>query len=199
MSQPENYQLEDIITLKSKEAVVKFRAGKFATGQKVENCDTAGEYSLGVVMDSNDAAGGTIGVLSEGFKKIVSGAAYADLANLAVDVDGKYRTATAGQVIVAIAMEQATAADQEKLVFLLELAQHRVASANIVALTDNSGGVASDTLAVITMPADTPASADALRDDLVANALPAIKNAVASLSAKVDAILAVLDAQGITL
>lgn len=64
------------------------------------------------------------------------------------------------------------------------------------ALTDNSGGTGSETLAVIAMPADTPASADALRDDLVANALPAIKNAIASLAAKQNAIIAAMKASG---
>ena len=62
-------------------------------------------------------------------------------------------------------------------------------------LTDNSGGTPDTTLAAvdveITDPADTPADADALRDDLVANAIPEIEaslttlaNAVASLTAQ---------------
>lgn len=67
--------------------------------------------------------------------------------------------------------------------------------ANVTALTDNSGGTSggSTVPAVgtsITAPADTPADADVLRDDLVANTLPSIegelsnlRNAVATLSA----------------
>ena len=62
-------------------------------------------------------------------------------------------------------------------------------------LTDNSGGTPDTTLAAvdvaITDPADAPADADALRDDLVANAIPEIEaslttiaNAVASLAAQ---------------
>jgi hypothetical protein len=56
------------------------------------------------------------------------------------------------------------------------------------ALTDNSGGGAADsTIGAIPNPADTPASADALRDDLVATTIPAVKDAIAELAAKVNA------------
>lgn len=58
----------------------------------------------------------------------------------------------------------------------------------VVALTDNTSGTANDTLQAITDPADSPATADALRDDLVANALPAIRNDLADLAAKVNAL-----------
>ena len=54
-------------------------------------------------------------------------------------------------------------------------------------LTDNSGGSSGgDTIAAITDPADTPASADALRDDLVANTIPEIKDAIATLAEKLN-------------
>lgn len=70
-------------------------------------------------------------------------------------------------------------------------------AATAATLTDNTGGSVSTTLAALTLsssmtgstggtadgawqtipdPTDSPASADALRDDLVANALPAIRN-----------------------
>lgn len=60
----------------------------------------------------------------------------------------------------------------------------------IEGLTDETGGAAGGTVPAIPDPADTPVTADALRDDLVANALPAIRDALASLSGKVNAILA---------
>lgn len=63
----------------------------------------------------------------------------------------------------------------------------------ITVLTDNSGGTANDTIAAIPDPADAPASADALRDDLVANTLPPLRDAVADLAAKVNALIADLD------
>lgn len=54
-------------------------------------------------------------------------------------------------------------------------------------LTDNTGGTATTTLAAINDPGDTPADADALRDDLVANFTPRVRNAIASLAAQSDA------------
>lgn len=65
-------------------------------------------------------------------------------------------------------------------------------------LTDNSAGTPDDTLVAMPDPADTPASADALRDDLVANALPAIRDNIASLNAQIAAINAALLAAGVT-
>lgn len=59
-------------------------------------------------------------------------------------------------------------------------------------LTDSTAGTANDTLQAVPDPADTPASVDALRDDLVANAIPAIRNNFADLAAKVNTILAAL-------
>lgn len=54
------------------------------------------------------------------------------------------------------------------------------------ALTDNSAGTANTTLQAIPDPTDTPATADALRDDIVANGLPAIRNNFADLAAMVN-------------
>ena len=45
----------------------------------------------------------------------------------------------------------------------------------------------------ITDPADSPASADALRDDLVANTIPEIKAALDALGAKLNALLLALE------
>lgn len=90
------------------------------------------------------------------------------------------------------------------------------AVADLTALTDNSGGTSgSGTVGAVgvtvTDPADTPADADVLRDDLVANTIPSmesrlteIRNAVATLAdynndlgAKVAALSAALRAAGI--
>lgn len=63
--------------------------------------------------------------------------------------------------------------------------------AAIVALTVTAlAGTASDVMEAIDDPADAPGTADALRDDLVANALPAIRNNLADLAAKVNALIA---------
>lgn len=50
------------------------------------------------------------------------------------------------------------------------------------ALTDNTAGTVSTTLAALPDPADGLLTADALRDDLVANLIPVLRNALASLA-----------------
>lgn len=59
-----------------------------------------------------------------------------------------------------------------------------VQAAAVNALTYGQGTGGGDTIANIDDPADSPASADALRDDLVANTIPDIRNAVRTLSDK---------------
>lgn len=59
-----------------------------------------------------------------------------------------------------------------------------------VALTDNTTGAANTTVEAIPNPADAPATADALRDDIVANVLPAIRNDFADVVAQVNALVA---------
>lgn len=61
-------------------------------------------------------------------------------------------------------------------------------TAATTALTDNTAGTANDTLQALPDPADTPATADALRDDLVANLIPALRNNYADLAAKCNAL-----------
>lgn len=56
-------------------------------------------------------------------------------------------------------------------------------------LTDNSAGTANDVIEALPNPTDSPATADALRDDLVAVFIPALRNNIADLTAKVNAIL----------
>ncbi len=65
-------------------------------------------------------------------------------------------------------------------------------SAAIASLTGTIGGTANDAMTAITDPADTPADADALREDLVTNVIPTIEANFTDLQAKVNAILAAL-------
>ncbi|MCK6475329.1 MAG: hypothetical protein L6Q35_00690 [Phycisphaerales bacterium] len=67
----------------------------------------------------------------------------------------------------------------------------------IADLTDNSAGTANSTIQAMADLTDSPATADALRDDIVTNLLPAIRNNVADLTAKVNAILAAIRNLGI--
>lgn len=54
--------------------------------------------------------------------------------------------------------------------------------ADMVALTDNSGGTADRTIQALTDPADAPVAADNLRDDLVANLIPELRNNFADIA-----------------
>lgn len=63
------------------------------------------------------------------------------------------------------------------------------ANPTAVALTDNTAGTANTTLQACPDPADTPASADALRDDIVANLMPALRNNFADLAASDNALI----------
>lgn len=58
-------------------------------------------------------------------------------------------------------------------------------------LTDSTGGVVDNithTMVALPDPADAPATADALRDDLVANLLPALRDNLALLTAQLNTI-----------
>jgi hypothetical protein len=59
------------------------------------------------------------------------------------------------------------------------------------AIADLAGtvGTANDTLTAVPVPADTPATVDALRDDIATNLIPAINNNFADVQAKLNAIL----------
>jgi hypothetical protein len=60
------------------------------------------------------------------------------------------------------------------------------------ALTDSTGQTPDNTIENVPDPADTPADADALRDDLVANTLPAIERNLSDLADQINAIRTVL-------
>ena len=64
------------------------------------------------------------------------------------------------------------------------------AARTALTLTDNTAGTANTTLQALPDPADTPATADALRDDLVANLIPALRNDLADLAASNNALIA---------
>lgn len=65
--------------------------------------------------------------------------------------------------------------------------QPAAASAAMAPLADNSGGAKSrQGIAVVPDPGSAPATATVLRDDLVANTLPALRNAIATLAARLN-------------
>lgn len=59
-------------------------------------------------------------------------------------------------------------------------------ASDILFLTDNIGGTDNDTLDAIPDPMDGPLNADTLRDDLVANTLPEIRDALTTMSVKLN-------------
>jgi len=67
----------------------------------------------------------------------------------------------------------------------------------VAALTDNSGGSANSTIQVLPTLTDSPATADALRDDFNTNVAPALANNFADLAAKINAVIAALKAAGL--
>lgn len=69
--------------------------------------------------------------------------------------------------------------------------------AAITSLTDSTGGTANNTVQALTDPADAPLLADNLRDDLVANLIPELRNNFADLTAKVNSIITVLRNHGL--
>ncbi|MCC6426276.1 MAG: hypothetical protein IT435_05595 [Phycisphaerales bacterium] len=77
------------------------------------------------------------------------------------------------------------------------IVQTNGAQATITALTDNSAGTANNTIQAIPDPADSPATADALRDGLVANVLPAIRNNTADNAGKINEIITILKNAGL--
>lgn len=56
----------------------------------------------------------------------------------------------------------------------------------LVVLTDSTGGAVDNTVDAVPDPANAPLTPDALRDDIVATTLPAIRNGLAAIAAKVN-------------
>jgi hypothetical protein len=72
-----------------------------------------------------------------------------------------------------------------------------VAGDAVTDYTDSIGGAVADALAAIPNPADAPADADALREDLVTNVLPKIRDAFSSIASKENATRAELRQAGV--
>lgn len=91
----------------------EFLAVKFDSTGGIVKASTAGENCLGLLPaeQGNIAAGDDVTVQIKECGLWKTGAAVAAGAELAVDANGKCKTATAGQFILAIALEAAAAAD----------------------------------------------------------------------------------------
>lgn len=69
-------------------------------------------------------------------------------------------------------------------------------AANVASLTDNVAGSAGSSLQAIPNPANSPANADDLRDDIVNNVLPPLRNDLTRLNNLVNALTAAMIASG---
>ncbi len=107
-----NYNNDDIQNFKAATAMKQGQAVKIAAGETAALCGDGEFANAGICLDSVTAAGDTVGVIDEGKVLVLSGAAFAELAELASDLNGKLITAVATKNVVAIALAAATAADQ---------------------------------------------------------------------------------------
>ncbi len=187
-------------------ALTQFKAVK--TGSVDDSCTAVTgttDVVIGIVQEtatSDDAtAGRVVNVRLLGISDAIAGAAISRWAPVKVTAAGKMVTASAGERQVGLATIAAGADGDRFTVLLTPGARVGIAGqqTSITALTDSSGGATgNNTIAAIPDPTDTPASADALRDDLVATVLPKIRDAIADLAAKQNEVLTALDNAGVT-
>ena len=129
----ENYQETSKLNFLADAAITKRGGVKITGARRISKNSVAGERSLGAAECTVTAAGDDIGVIpGPCFKIVTSGAAIGSAnAELAMDADGKYRIATAGQVVVGYSTEITNGADVDFLAFLLPPSQYRVPSPHI--------------------------------------------------------------------
>ena len=94
---------------------VRCKAVKFDASGNVVVASTAGEAVIGIAIITNDEtikAGEDIDIQVKDMGIATAGAAVAAGDELAADANGKLQKATAGQFVIATALEAATAADK---------------------------------------------------------------------------------------
>ena len=153
-------------------------------------CDTTiTSIAGGIVADNVAEYTATAGVTIDGVLLKDGGITPADGANIILNATTgtKIGTATTQKLgfFNATPIVQPSAITQT---FATADATHSARTA--LALTDNSAGTANTTIQALPDPTDTPATADALRDDLVAVHWPALRNNFADLAASDNAIIA---------
>ncbi len=111
MSNTTNYQNHDILGFKAASAMVVGQPIKITAGEVATLCGD-GENSDGITLDAVTAVDDVVGVIDKGKVLGLSGAAYADAAELASNGSAKLITAVAGKKVIAIALEAAGAADE---------------------------------------------------------------------------------------
>jgi len=146
-------------------------------------------------LDNTDGADGVIGTFNQRTVTVQHGRAWL----IACDgspkpglpvyvVNNNSVTTVAGNVFAGVLIQYDAPTGLWEVYIPGVAAQRGIGATLIAALTDNSAGTANTTLEAIPNPTDAPATADALRDDIVATVLGPIRNNFADLAAAVNAL-----------
>ncbi len=166
-----------------------------------------------VVIGKPSAGGKVLGVLvadlpEDGFGMVhVGGVVPVEVASaisafdtVEVDNTGKVKTQASG-VGVGICLSGTATGNAPILLFGGVTGEAGVSGvspqADITDLTNSTGGTGNNTVAALPTLTDTPATADALRDDINTNLYPVLKDNFSDLAVKINAILAALRSAGI--
>lgn len=181
-------------------------AGAASGGKVVVSQADAGARAFGVAARSAaDGADVLIYRPDGGIFPVTAGDAIDANTPLASDADGKVVPAGSGDYVVAWALDDAADCADAMVELVKATAGDPAAGPAVTgdlpaaaALVVNSGGAAADgTIGAIRNPTDTPATVDALRDDLVATTLADVKAAIAELATNVNEVIADLVTAGI--
>lgn len=159
----------------------------------------AGEAAIGVSL--RDVASTKLGTLiTSGIVAVEAGGSITAGNAVMADASAKAVAHTAGNIPLGIALTGATVGQDAEVLLVTGFPGLTALSAGSpqTHLTFSAvAGTANTTLEALPNPTDTPATADALRDDLVATLLPPLRNNLADLSTAVNAILSALETAGV--
>lgn len=167
-----------------------------SSGLAIPATTTAGLVVAGVAVegfDNTDGTDGELGASPARYCVVERGKSWSFLCagspvagEVVYVVDDNNVTTVAGNVVAGVLLEP-DPEDSGKWYVFIPGASLRAAS---TALTFTAvAGTANTTLEAIPDPADTPASADALRDDIVANLLPPLRNNLADLATAINTLI----------
>lgn len=159
----------------------------------------SGGIAVGV-SDKDVASAALGGAFVAGVVPVTAGDTIAAGGLVQSDAAGKAIPLVSGGHGLGLCLNGAVADGDAEVLLLLSAAGEAAdnAQAAPAALTFTAvSGTANDTLEAVPNPTDTPASADVLRDDLVATLLPPIRNNFADLATKVNEIRTALINAGI--
>jgi len=125
----EKFENDDITSYGAVGTVRDRRGVLRVTGLTVKECDVAGSAILGVNVGGGVTSPSDVGVIDEGHPFVTTGGEYDDGDPLAMDGQGRFVKALAGDVVVAEAEEPSGAANLQKRAHLLGPAQYALGQA----------------------------------------------------------------------